>query len=88
MLGVQEPTRLLVLGAWPPPAGAGPCYYPYAKVISSARKDLGYSYTGCARGCGSSCHLRSRTAVVLLGLTLAGPLYMARGMLACLGFRV
>ena len=26
-----------------------------------------------ARGCGSSCHLQSRTAVVLLGLTLAGP---------------
>ena len=33
-------TRLLVLGVHPPPAGAGPPYYPYAKVISSARKDL------------------------------------------------
>ena len=32
--------RLLVLGVHPPPAGAGPPYYPYAKVISSARKDL------------------------------------------------
>ena len=32
--------RLLVLGVHPPPAGAGPRYYPYAKVISGARKDL------------------------------------------------
>ena len=32
--------RLLVLGVYPPPAGAVPRYYPYAKVISSARSDL------------------------------------------------
>ena len=32
--------RLLVLGVYPPPAGAGPRYYPCAKVISSARSDL------------------------------------------------
>ena len=37
VLGAQEH---LVLGVHPPPAGAGPPYYPYAKVISSARKDL------------------------------------------------
>ena len=29
-----------MLGVYPPPAGAGPRYYPYAKVISSARSDL------------------------------------------------
>ena len=33
-------SRLLVLGVYPPPAGAGPRYYPYAKVISNARSDL------------------------------------------------
>ena len=32
--------RLLVLGVYPPPAGAVPRYYPYAKVISGARSDL------------------------------------------------
>ena len=33
--------RLLLLGVYPPPpAGAGPRYYPYAKVISSAISDL------------------------------------------------
>ena len=121
----------------PPPAGAGPPYYPYAKVISSAGKDLQgslclrvpppsrgrspllpvcKSYQQCkkrptkspfaqrapppSRGrfpllpvCKSYqqctkppphangarfrvilyCHSQSRTAVVLLGLTLAGP---------------
>ena len=36
----KGPARLLVLGVYPPPAGAGPRYYPYAKVISSARSDL------------------------------------------------
>ena len=29
-----------MLCVYPPPAGAGPRYYPYAKVISSARSDL------------------------------------------------
>ena len=35
---MQQHIRLLVLGVHPPPAGAGPAYYPYAKVISSAER--------------------------------------------------
>ena len=36
----KKGSRLLVLGVHPPPAGAVPRYYPYAKVISGARSDL------------------------------------------------
>ena len=136
--------RLLV---YPPPAGAGPRYYPYAKVISSARSDLQKvllrgvypppsrgrfpllpvckSYQQCTNrpphGKGVRFRvilywLRQRVWVVVplaephsgcparldpsrpsdlqrrLGLTSSPaarmPMCMARGMLACLGFRV
>ena len=117
-------------------AGAGPRYYPYAKVISSARSDLPSrgrspllpvckSYQQCTNrpphGKGVRFRvilywLRQRVWVVVpfaephsgcparldpsrpsdlqrrLGLTSSPaarmPMYMARGVLACLGFRV
>ena len=36
----KRPTKVLLRGVYPPPAGAGPRYYPYAKVINSARDPL------------------------------------------------
>ena len=46
--------RLLVLGVYPPPAGAVPRYYPYAKVISGAKKRPSRGVYPPPRGAGSA----------------------------------